>query len=203
VKPIKFAIIAALACVGLAGAGTQLVAAGEAQGRDLIAQGDPPPLPDAFTDAARDRGDVATAPPAVEPLPVPCIDPDGLKAPLPCGPVPDVLEQPAEAFSLVRTFFGDGYFVGAVVLLLVLASAVYVRMRPADKDGDGKPDPEGWRGRTWVISGAVLLVGGALLAKLTGVGGARWGAVRAAAGAAAALLLPNLNPKRGAARVGA
>lgn len=115
--------------------------------------------------------------------------------------VADPIERPAAALSEVKKFWNIGGFQFVVFVLLMLASAINMRMKPADTDGDGHPDPVGWRGKTWAITGAVVMVATPLLAVLIGEFDATWNAVGIGVVSAFGLLMTNINPKRGAKHV--
>lgn len=144
-------------------------------------------------DAGLDVPDAQVAGPAtVEPVVTAApTEPDPTK-------VVDPVAKPSEAFIEAKEFWNAGGFQFAVYLLLLIASIIYVRLKPGDKDGDGKPDIEGWRGKTWAIAGASLMVLVPLLAKAAGELGATWNAVGIGLVGGVGLLMTNINPQRGA-----
>lgn len=111
--------------------------------------------------------------------------------------IPDATAEPGEALTTVRQFWSYGVWQGIVAILLIMAAAVVRRMEPKDIDGDGKPDPVGWRGWTWTIAGGLLMVGVPLLSIGIGVAGATWNAVGIGLVGALALAINNRNPVRG------
>lgn len=112
--------------------------------------------------------------------------------------VPDPVTEPAESIGEVKRMWNLGVFQGVVLAILIIAAAVHRRTEPEDRDGDGKPDVDhGWRGKTWSITGAVLMIGVPLLSVVTGVAGASWNAVGIGVVAGIGLLASNLNPKKG------
>lgn len=111
--------------------------------------------------------------------------------------VKDPVADPGGAVRDVRDAYGKGGLTFLVLAVLMIASQVYVRMTPTDADHDGKPDTDGWRGKTWAISGAVVMLGFPILDKLTGVIGMSWQGVLVGAAGAMALLMSSLNPKKG------
>lgn len=111
----------------------------------------------------------------------------------------DPIEKPGEAVSQVKQFWGYGGWQAIVLIIMMIAHVIYVRMRPEDKDGDGKPDLDGgWRSRTWSISGAIALVGVPALAMFVPGTEAQWNAVFLGVLSALPMLMPNTNPQRGA-----
>lgn len=117
--------------------------------------------------------------------------------------VPDPISKPTETISEAKRFWNMGGFQFAVFLLLLIASVIYVRLKPADKDGDGQPDLDtGWRSRSWSIAGASLMVLVPLLGVATNEMSATWNAVGIGVVAGAGLLMSNINPKRGAKHTG-
>ena len=113
---------------------------------------------------------------------------------------PDLVDRTSESIDLAKTVWQRGGWQFAVVMLWLIAAAFYKRMEPADKDGDGKPDLTGWRGRTWAVTGAALMLLGPLAALAMGADGAAWSGVLVAVPPALAALLVPFNPVRGAAR---
>ena len=112
--------------------------------------------------------------------------------------MPDVVKDPGGTLSTVREWYTHGGLTFAVLVLLLIASTIYTRMKPHDTDGDGAPDVSGtWRDRSWVISGAVLMAGFPVLDKMTGMVGVSWGGVMVGLAGAVGLLMSNLNPIRG------
>lgn len=99
----------------------------------------------------------------------------------------DPLAKPAETVSLVASYWRLGGWPLTLCLLGVACAALSVRLRPKDRDGDGRLDPEGWRGYVWIGATALLLPIVPLLDRAAGVLGASWGAVGTAAAAGVTL----------------
>lgn len=107
----------------------------------------------------------------------------------------DPFQHPDATLAEFRAFWEKGGWQGSVFILYVLAFALYGKLKPADKNGDGIVDEgAGWQHRTWAGAGAVVMVAGPILARLAGLSGATWTAVLVSMVPAAAMLMTNLNP---------
>lgn len=113
--------------------------------------------------------------------------------------IPDPSKDPGAAYEDTKEWFLKGPFQGAVFLVLIICAFVHERTKPEDKDGDGQPDADTtWRGKTWAISGALMLIGVPGFLLLIHDGGASWNALWMSTLSAAGLLMSNLNPQKGA-----
>lgn len=113
--------------------------------------------------------------------------------------VPDPVAHPAESISEAKRLWNAGAWQGIVFVVLVVAGAIHRRTEPKDEDGDGQPDPKGWEGKVWSLTGALAMVGVPLLSVATHVAGATWNAVAIGLVAAGSLVLFSKDPVKGSA----
>ena len=118
-------------------------------------------------------------------------------APAETPKAPDPIDQPRETTSMLKEYWQRGGWQFTVIAAWLIAAFFHKRLEPEDEDGDGKPDPHGWKGRTWAISGALLLVLVPLAAMVMKLEGASLSVVAAAVPTAIVALMSASNPKKG------
>jgi hypothetical protein len=192
-RTFKIGILSLLTVLGLAGAGAGLYSVGYELGYNEVAYADPGP--ELIAQALLDAG--------TEPGPGPAAAAVGVEPVQPSIVAPDPIESPQSAIDLGRTVWQRGGWQFAVVLCWVLSAFVVKRLEPKDGDGDGKPDPVGWKGKTWAIAFGLLAVLGPAAAVALGAPGAAWAGVLPGIPVLIAAVMDVANPKRGAAKGGA
>lgn len=103
--------------------------------------------------------------------------------PLPADPV----ATPGEAAGFLSHYWQIGGWPLSLAVLGIALSVAAVMLRPKDEDGDGKPDPKGWRGYIWIASTALLFPLVPLLDRAAGLLGSSWSAVGAGLAAGVSL----------------
>lgn len=201
---MKRLLIGIAALAALVGAGYTTYADGKASGRAELAWASPsddaPVLLAQVTPDAGAGPGVAAAPLGIEPVHTDTgVAPPAAAA----GEVtpPDPVADPGSAWTLTRTMWQRGGWPAVVILLWILAAAYVKRMEPKDGDGDGRPDIKGWRGHSWAIAVALLIVLGPAAAALLEAEGASWAAVPYAVVAAVLAYIRISNPVRGEALI--
>lgn len=188
-RTIKIMCLALAAVLGIAGIGAGLIAAGYQYGYTEVAYASPTEEQVLLAQAELDAGPgpgPAAASVGAEPT-----QPSILPEP------PDPIADPGSAWTLGRTVWQRGGWQFAIVLVWVLAALVVRRMEPKDSDGDGKPDPVGWKGKTWAIAFGLLAVLGPAAAVALGAPGAAWAGVLPGIPVLIAAVMDVANPKRG------
>lgn len=194
IKTSHHLLLAGLAAVGLAVAGAGSFAVGQSVGRSSAPAVDTAPVLLAQVDAAPTEGPppAAVAPSSADAPAAPTTETAPIEP-------PDPIAAPVEAWTWARAVWQRGGWQFAVCLVWLVAVVITRRMRPADTNGDGRPDPVGWHGRTWSIAVGVLAVAGPAAAVALGAEGAGWQGVLVGVPVLIAAVMDAANPQRGAA----